>query len=235
MLIPLKGPMLPRIAILLSATVLLAGCTSQGVPTVTQTPTTSSQSPADSGQDATDIAMPAPPKEPIIKDDHYNFLNSMATTCIYAQGVGVTETVATNGVLDGSLILLPPAEAISGSYTAGWIPANGEAAEVVFESDVFDSCAIANMESLARESGQDLRDKVRAKYDAESDTYTATVDFLGFSRTAKYQIGEGGIAYSVIGTDAKGSEIVTTMKFGMPKADQVALLKMAVDKLSANQ
>lgn len=226
--------MFRRLTILASAVILLAGCAPQSAPTVVQSPE-SSQSPAESGQDATDVAIPAPSASAVVKDDHYNFLNSMATTCLYAQGVGVTETVSSNRVLDGTLVLVPPAAAIAGSYTAGWIPANGGAAEVVFESDVFDSCAIANMESLAKDSGQDLRKKVRVKYDEAADAYTATVDFSGFSRTAKYQIGDGGIVYSVTGTDPKGLEIVTSMKFGMPSSEHIAALKAAVDALTSNQ
>lgn len=220
------------VALLASVSLLLTGC-AQGSPIVNDLPTAfPTQSP--SGGDATDTPNLVPTTNPIIKDDYYNFFNSMATTCIYAQGVGVTETVSTDGVLDGSLILLPPSAAVSDSYTAGWIPANGGATEVIFESDAFVSCALANMETLAKEAGGDLRKKVNVKYDAATNIYTATVDFSGFASTSKYQIGEGGITYSVTGTDAQGSEVLTSMKFGMPKAEHLAALKAAVEALASN-
>jgi hypothetical protein len=170
----------------------------------------------------------------VVKDDYYNFFNSIATTCIYAQGVGVTETVSTNGVLDGSLILLPASAALSGGYTAAWIPANGGPTEVIFESDAFGACALANMETLAKEAGQDLRKKVKVKYDAETNSYTATVDFSGFASTSQYQIGEGGIVYSVQGVDSTGADVLTSMKFGMPKSEHAEALRAAVEALTLN-
>jgi hypothetical protein len=219
-----------RILVLLaSVSLLLTGC-AQASPAVDELPTAAPTQSA-SGSDATDIPTVSPTVEPVVKDDYYNFLNSMATTCLYAQGVGVTETVSTNGVLDGSLILLPPSAAISDGYTAGWIPANGEPAEVIFESDAFGACALANMEALAKEAGGDLRKSVKVKYDAETNSYTATVDFSGFASTSKYQIGEGGIVYSVKGTDSNGAEVLTSMKFGIPKSEYIEALRGAVEKL----
>lgn len=225
--------MFNRLAILLSASLLLSGC-APSTPIPVQSEATQTQAPAD--MSGNDVRRPSPTSnvDVVVKDDHYNFLNSMATTCIYAEGVGVTETVTTEGVLDGTLVMLPRSEAIDGSYTAGWIPANGNPAEVIFEKDVFDSCAIANMEALAKEAGKDLRKTVRVKYDAATDAYTATVDFSGFTRTAKYQMGEGGIAYSVTGTETNGQEVVTAMKFGMPKPEYVAALTAAIANLSSN-
>lgn len=219
-----------RLTSLAASVLLLSGC-AQTQPVVgPSTPEAPSSSPSVS-QSPSVSPTATPASNPLLE----KFLGHMATTCIYAQGVGVTETVSTNGVLDGSLILLPKKEAILDGYTAGWIPADGSPAEVIFESDAFDSCALANMDSLAKESGSDLSGSVTVKFDEVTQIFTATTDFGDFSRTAKYQVGDGGIVYSVVGTDASGKEIATAMKFGMPKAEHIAALTAAVKALLADQ
>lgn len=216
---------------LAAAMLLLTGCApstpiAQRIPAPQET----IQKPAEHGS-------PSPTTSPTAKSNPTldAFLGHMATTCLFAQGVGVAESVVIDGSLDGSMILLPPREAILDGYTAGWIPANGAPAEVVMESDAFESCAIANMDTLAKEAGQSLAGTISVTYDKITQVFTATVDFGGFSRTGKYQVGDGGIVYSVTSTDPQGRQIVTTMKFGMPKPDMVAALATAVKALTANQ
>lgn len=228
--------MLAKISILSVATLLLAGCATQSPVTTSPTPSQSESSSASpsTSPSVSPSATASPSPSASIDAVTAKFINSMETTCLYARGVGVTETISTDGKTDGVLIMLPEKQALYDGYTAGWIPADGGAAEVIFESDVFDSCSIANTVSLLSESGSDINEYLDVTYDPVTDVYTATTSFSEFTRKARYQMGEGGIAYSVIGTDGQGRTIATKMKYGMPKAEHVEALRKAIDALFAD-
>ena len=228
----LKGFMFTKLSVIAVSTVLLTGCAPTTPAVVGPSPAPSVSQSAD-GNDAKDSpGLQADPSTSSAAEvDFDRFLNSMEATCIYAQGVGVTESVSVDGKLEGSLILLPKTAAIADGYTAGWIPANGDPTEIVFNTDAFDSCYLANMASLAREAGEGLRDQVIVTYDETTDAYAVVVDFGDFPRSAIYQMGEGQIAYSVTGPNDKGQTISMVVRFGMPKAEQIASLSAAVDVL----
>lgn len=225
--------MFSRIVVALASVAVLTGC-AQAVPIVgpsgsaTPAPTVTSSSEPENSE-----STPSASDGPTASDDYDRFMNAMATTCLYAQGVGVMETISEANEPVGVLFMLPKNAAVDDGYTAGWVPANGDPAEVIFETDAFESCYLANMDGLSRESGSDLRNSVTVAFEAETNTYRAVLDFGDFQRTVAYEIGEGGIVYKALSVGPDGSALITTMTFGMPQAVYVDALKAAVAALNA--
>lgn len=224
----LKGPMFVRLAAATASLLLLTACAPvapQAGPT--GTPSASQSQPQNNGNGNKTPKPTSSSAAPIVKDDLYNFLNHLATSCIFAKGVGVTETISSNTRgPEGNLFMVDPKEAVSG-YTAGWVPAEGNA-EVILETDPFEVCAVANMDTLARAQGVDMHKKVRVIFDEVANTYTVKINMGDYQRTATYQIGDGGIIYTVTSTGADGRLITSKIRYGQPTADLVTPWKAAV-------
>jgi hypothetical protein len=145
-------------------------------------------------------------------------------SCEKALAEGVVEkSVEPEGLV---LVMIPKQEAIAGYSAAYFLPPNTY--ELIFETDVFSSCALANLFSLSEEAGQEL--DLEVTLDKQTNTFLVTQDLGEWGVTATgYEVNADLI---VAATNLNADTGKLLIEYGPVSDADRAIIQTSVDRFS---
>jgi hypothetical protein len=145
-------------------------------------------------------------------------------SCEKALAEGVVER---SGEPDGLvLVMIPKQEAIAG-YSAAYF-LSPDTYELIFETDVFSSCALANLFALSEEAGQEL--ELEITHDKQTNTFFITQDLgeRGISETS-YEV-MGDLIVAATNLNAETGRFL--IEYGQVSDADRAIIQTSVDRFS---
>jgi hypothetical protein len=122
--------------------------------------------------------------------------------------------------------MIPKQEAIAGYSAAYFLPP--DTYELIFETDVFSSCALANLFALSEAAGQEL--ELEITHDKQTNTFFITQDLgeWGMSATS-YEVKGDLIAAA---TNLNGETGRFLIEYGQVSDADRAIIQTSVDRFS---
>jgi hypothetical protein len=145
-------------------------------------------------------------------------------SCEKALAEGVVEkSVEPKGLV---LVMIPKREAITG-YSAAYF-LSPDTFELIFETDVFSSCALANLFSLSEEAGQEV--ELEITHDKQTNTFLVTQDLgeWGISATS-YEVA-GDLIAAATNLNAETGRFL--IEYGQVSDADRAIIQTSVDRFS---
>lgn len=157
-----------------------------------------------------------------------SFKGIAKASCEKAMADGVVETRDDFGLL----IMVPKAQAYQG-YSAAYRDNSAGTTDLIYEVDAFYSCAAARMWEDAASSGDGSVDGVTVAY--EAGQYVLTEKLEDTTYTYKYTVENGLIASGSLTSTDDPDESLFTEKYGDVGAENMAIIKKAVDALNGTE
>lgn len=145
-------------------------------------------------------------------------------SCEKALARGVVErSVEPEGLV---IVMIPKQEAIAGYSAAYFLPP--DTYELIFETDVFSSCALANLFALSEEAGQEL--ELEITHDKQTNTFFITQDLgeWGMSATS-YEV-KGDLIAAATNLNAETGRFL--IEYGQVSDADRAIIQTSVDRFS---
>jgi hypothetical protein len=203
----------------------VSSSTSADTPSQIQPQGTPSETEAESGigteDQVQDSEETSPESQELLID---RFREITYASCEKALGEGVVEkSVEPEGLV---LVMIPKQEAIAGYSAAYFLPPNTY--ELIFETDVFSSCALANFFSLSEEAGQEL--DLEVTLDKQTNTFLVTQDLGEWGVTATgYEVNADLI---VAATNLNADTGKLLIEYGPVSDADRAIIQTSVDRFS---
>jgi hypothetical protein len=145
-------------------------------------------------------------------------------SCEKALAEGVVEkSVEPEGLV---LVMIPKQEAIAGYSAAYFLPPNTY--ELIFETDVFSSCALANLFSLSEEAGQEL--DLEVTLDKQTNTFLVTQDLGEWGVTATGYEVKADLIVAATNLNADTGKLL--IEYGQVSDADRAIIQTSVDRFS---
>jgi hypothetical protein len=145
-------------------------------------------------------------------------------SCEKALAEGVVEkSVEPEGLV---LVMIPKQEAIAGYSAAYFLPPNTY--ELIFETDVFSSCALANLFSLSEEAGQEL--DLEVTLDKQTNTFLVTQDLGEWGVTATGYEVKADLIVAATNLNADTGKLL--IEYGPVSDADRAIIQTSVDRFS---
>jgi hypothetical protein len=145
-------------------------------------------------------------------------------SCEKALAEGVVEKSVEPGGL--GLVMIPKQEAIAGHSAAYFL--SPDTFELIFETDVFSSCGLANLFALSEEAGQEL--ELEITHEIRTNTFLVTQDLgeWGISATS-YEVA-GDLIAAATNLNAETGRFL--IEYGQVSDADRAIIQTSVDRFS---
>ena len=203
----------------------VSSSTSADTPSQIQPEETPSETEAESGigteDQVQDSEETSPESQELLMD---SFREITYASCEKALAEGVVEqSVEPEGLV---LVMIPKQEAIAGYSAAYFLPPNTY--ELIFETDVFSSCALANLFSLSEEAGQEL--ELEISLDKQTNTFLVTQDLGEWGVTATGYEVKADLIVAATNLNADTGKLL--IKYGPVSDGDRAIIQTSVDRFS---
>ena len=199
--------------------------TSVETPSQTQPQVSPSETEAESEIDTEDQVQDSEETSPESQESLIDSFREVTyASCEKALAEGVVEkSVEPEGLV---LVMIPKREAITG-YSAAYF-LSPDTFELIFETDVFSSCALANLFSLSEEAGQEI--ELEITHDKQTNTFLVTQDLgeWGISATS-YEVAGDLIAAATNLNSETGRFLI---EYGQVSDADRAIIQTSVDRFS---
>ena len=202
----------------------VSSSTSAETPSQNQPQETPSETEAESEIDtekAQDSEETSPESKELLID---SFREITYASCEKALAEGVVEkSVEPEGLV---LVMIPKREAIAGYSAAYFLPPNTY--ELIFETDVFSSCALANLFSLSEEAGQEV--ELEITRDKQTNTFLVTQDLGEWGVTATSYEVKAELIVAATNLNAETGRLL--IEYGQVSDADRAIIQTSVDRFS---
>ena len=203
----------------------VSSSTSAETPSQIQPQGTPSETEAESGigtEDQVQDSEETSPESQELLIDSFREITYASCEKALAEGV-VEKSVEPEGLV---LVMIPKQEAIAGYSAAYFLPPNTY--ELIFETDVFSSCALANLFSLSEEAGQEL--DLEVTLDKETNTFLVTQDLGEWGVTATGYEVRADLIVAATNLNADTGKLL--IEYGQVSDADRAIIQTSVDRFS---
>ena len=203
----------------------VSSSTSAETPSQIQPQETPSETEAESGigtEDQVQDSEETSPESQELLIDSFREITYASCEKALAEGV-VEQSVEPEGLV---LVMIPKQEAIAGYSAAYFLPPNTY--ELIFETDVFSSCALANLFSLSEEAGQEL--ELEITHDKKTNTFLVTQDLGEWGVTATGYEVRADLIVAATNLNADTGKLL--IEYGQVSDADRAIIQTSVDRFS---
>ena len=203
----------------------VSSSTAVETPSQTQPHESPSETLAESGVGTEDQVQDSEETSPESKElliDRFREITYASCEKALAEGV-VEKSLEPEGLV---LVMIPKQEAIAGYSAAYFLPPNTY--ELIFETDVFSSCALANLFSLSEEAGQEV--ELEITRDKQTNTFLVTQDLGEWGVTATSYEVKAELIVAATNLNAETGRLL--IEYGQVSDADRAIIQTSVDRFS---